>query len=143
MPQVCPVPASTWRKTRALAAVASEARQASRKGGLDQAGVRRATPVVNQAYYGAHSQLTKPAQPLVGPGPVDLIFVLRSARYELLPQHRIAQSANTEPGEEIDVVEALEVTVPLHLPVVGVVDAIDRALEPTPHLQRGGSRSRG
>src|SRR5262249_40803951 len=76
-------------------------------------------------------ELAQPPQPRVGSAPVGRRDAIRR---DGLPQHRITQRTQAEPGEELEIVRAPGVAGGFDLIEIAVPHAIERAFEPTPDL---------
>ena len=56
---------------------------------------------------------------------------------DVLPEHGVAQSADPEPGEELEVLEPLAMSAERDLVAVPIAQAGDCALQSRPELERG------
>jgi hypothetical protein len=92
----------------------------------------RAAAVVHQPDDRTDAELAQPSEPIVGPPPVDAIDAMRC---QTLPQHRIAQRADAERGEQLQVLEPAVVARPHQLIEPAATDAVDRTLDAAPHLE--------
>jgi hypothetical protein len=80
------------------------------------------------------TELAHPFEPLVGPAPVR---ACGAVRLDPLPEHRIADRAQTERGEPVEVVQPVVMAVQPGLVDDLGADPRHRALDTTPHLERG------
>ncbi len=103
--------------------------EAGRKILAQQVRVSRPAAVVAEGDDGPHPQLADAGQALVGPAEVSLF---RPTGGDALPQGGVAQRANAERGEEIEVAEAVLVAAPRRLVVPMVPHAVDRAFVAAP-----------
>src|SRR6476619_5594081 len=87
--------------------------------------------MMNQAHDGPNSQISKASQPLVRPAPVKNVG---GGVAGTLPQNGIAEGANAELGEEVQVVQARSVTATFDLIEVPVPYAIYRACDAGPEF---------
>jgi hypothetical protein len=88
--------------------------------------------VVRQPHDGADVELPQASEPLVHPRPVD---VLDAVGRDPLPQHRIADGADTQAREEVKIFHTRGVAVALHLVEEHVPHTVDGALEAAPKLE--------
>src|SRR5688572_26969464 len=80
-----------------------------------------------------HPELAHTRQPLVTPAPVNLVRVIWC---KPLPEYRMAQGSDSEGGDPCQVIGPHVVTGPDHLVEPAIADAVDRAFDPAPELQR-------
>src|SRR5687767_10212382 len=112
---------------------ACEPRQLVGKTGIKKRGIRGSAAVIQEAGDGPHIQLAQPREPLVRPAPVEMVDALRS---DAFPQHRVAQGANAERREGGEVVDPRIVSRPDELIKKLVADAVHRAFDAPPDLER-------
>lgn len=98
----------------------------------------RPAAVVRQPRDGPDAQLPQAAEPLVRPRPVD---VLEAVGRQALPQHGIADGADAQAREEVEITHARGVVVALHLIEEHVAYPVDGALE-APRARASGSLCR-
>ena len=110
-----------------------EPRQPGGEPGIEQAGVAGPAAVVHQADDGRETETAQGRQALVGEAPVGLLDRFRRCRF---PEHRVADGADPERGEALEIVVAQVVPASVELRPVDVAHAIDGAFHTAPHLQR-------
>ena len=93
---------------------------------VEQRRLWRTAPVVDEPDDRTDVQLAEPLQPLVAPAPV-----MRS-----LPEDRVADRGDAQPGEPVEIVESRGVAAGVELVEVRVADAVDGRLDPGPDFER-------
>ncbi len=111
------------------------ARQAFGEAGVEQVGVARPAAMVHQPDDRLDPEFGEPAQPFVGEAPVAAVRVVRRHR---LPQDRIAQRADAERGDAIEILDAVPVAGLGELVAIVVADADHGTFEPAPKLHGAG-----
>ena len=106
--------------------------QALGKARIDQARVARAAAVVDQAGDRGDAGVAQRIEALVGPAPVG---ALEAVGRGALPQHRVADGANAERGEAVDIAGAVGMTVTVELAEIRILHTVDGAFEAAPKFQ--------
>jgi hypothetical protein len=109
---------------------------------LAEVRVAGAAAVVQQPCDRGQAELAQPPEPLVGPAPVGPVQAVRG---HALPEHGVADRADAQPGEVVEVARAVLVPVQHGLVDVAVADPGDGAFQPAPDLDgrhRGGAGAR-
>src|SRR3954467_2331304 len=86
---------------------AGKASQVPRELWIKQSGPARPTAVVTEADDGPDAEVPQTAEPLVGPAPIGIIGIIGD---DALPEHRVAEGANAERGEPVEIIEPRIVT---------------------------------
>jgi hypothetical protein len=88
---------------------------------------------MNQTYDGSYSQRLQAAEPLIRPGPVGAGYTLGGGP---LPEHGVAERADSQGGKAFQVIWTIRVTRTLYLVEVPIAYAIDRTLNTTPDIRK-------
>src|SRR5205085_1173052 len=99
-----------------------------------QARVAWSAAVVDEADDRLDVEPAQRRQASIGPRPVGGRRTVRGRR---LPEDGVAQRADAERGEALEVAVALGMPVAVELGEVGVPDSVDSAFDAAPHLQGG------
>ena len=99
------------------------------KAGIDQARMARAAAVVDQSGDRGDAGRAQGGQALVRPAPVGAFDAVGGGAF---PQDGVADGADAEPGEALDVAGAVAMAVAVQLAEIRILHAIDRAFEAAP-----------
>jgi hypothetical protein len=117
----------------ALGHARGEGRDLRREVGPAEVGVARTAAVVQQPGDRGHAQVAQPAEPLVRPAPVGPVEAVGG---DPLPEHGVADRADAQRRELVEVARAVLVAAEDRLVDVAVPDPGHGALETAPDLER-------
>jgi hypothetical protein len=104
-----------------------------REMGVDEAGVARAAAVVDEARDRRDAELAQAREALVRPAPIASVGIVRCNH---LPHDRVAQRADPERRDGVEVRDPVEMARLFDLVAEFVADLNDRALKTAPKLKR-------